>query len=218
MDSSFSQVFSDLGKNIIGYLPNLFGGLALVAIGWLLGWIVKRFIIQIAVLLRLERFLVSFKWGKDFAKADIRYSFYNYIGNIAFFIIFIIFFNDALNTWKLSIFSAVLERIIFYVPKILVSLLIFTLGWFISGWSSRAVQRSLIKEKVPRAVLITGFVKSVMLVFFSAMAMVELDIAREIVVIGFATIFISLGALTVVLAAVGGKDFIKKLQDALGDE
>lgn len=218
MNSSFSQVFSDLGKNVIGYLPNLFGGLALVAIGWILGWIVKRFIIQIAVLLRLERFLVSFKWGKDFAKADIRYSFYNYIGNIAFFILFIIFFNDALNTWKLSIFSAVLERIIFYVPKILVSLLIFTLGWFISGWSSRAVQRALIKEKVPRAVLITGFIKSVMLVFFSAMAMVELEIAREIVVIGFATIFISLGALTVVLTAVGGKDFVKKLQDSLGDE
>lgn len=218
MNSSFSQVFSDLGKNVIGYLPNLFGGLTLVAIGWLLGWIAKRFIIQIAVLLRLERFLVSFKWGKDFAKTDIRFSFYNYIGNIAFFIIFIIFFNDALNTWKLTIFSAVLERIIFYVPKILVSLLIFTLGWFISGWSSRGVQRSLIKEKVPRAVLIAGFVKSVMLVFFSAMAMVELDIAREIVVIGFATIFISLGALTIVLAAVGGKDFVKKLQDSFGDE
>lgn len=218
MDSSFSQVFSDMGKNIIGYLPSLFGGLALVIIGWVLGWLVKRFIIQIAVLLRLERFLVSFKWGKDFVKADIRYSFYNYIGNIAFFVIFIIFFNDALNVLKLSIFSAVLERIIFYVPKILISLLIFGLGWFISGWSSRAAQSALIKEKVPRAILISRFIKSVLLVFFSAMAMAELDIAREIVIIGFATVFISLGALAVVLTAVGGKDFVKKLQETLGDE
>ena len=50
------------------------------------------------------------------------------------------------------------------------------------------------------------------------MALVELDIAREIVIIGFATIFITLGLFTIVLTAVGGKEFVKKLYDSLGEE
>ena len=50
------------------------------------------------------------------------------------------------------------------------------------------------------------------------MALVELDIAREIVIIGFATIFITLGIFTIVIAFIGGKDFVKKLQDTLGEE
>ncbi len=218
MNQNLQELFTNLGKNFIDYMPNLLGGIILVAVGWFLGWLAKRFIIQIAVILRLERFLVSFRWGKDFDKADIRYGLYNYLGNIAFFIIFIIFFNDALSTWKLSIFSNVLEKAILYVPKIFISSIIFGIGWLISLWTSRAVQRALKRENIPRSTLISRFTKSVIILFFSAMALVELDIAREIVIIGFATIFITLGVFTIVIAFIGGKDFVKKLQETLGEE
>jgi hypothetical protein len=50
------------------------------------------------------------------------------------------------------------------------------------------------------------------LLFFSAMALVELEIAQQIVIIGFATIFITLGLVTVVIFFVGGKEFIRKLE------
>ncbi len=211
MDSSFSQIFTNFGKNIINYLPNLFGGIVLLLVGWILGWLAKRFILQIAVIFRLERYLVSLRWSKSFAKADIRYGLYNYLGNIIFFIIFIIFFNDALSAFKLTIFSQILERIIFYLPKIVVSALILSIGWYLSSWGERSVLRVLINENIPKASLLSQFAKSVFLIFFFAMALVELDIAREIVIIGFATIFISLGLFTVVMAAAGGKEFIKKL-------
>ncbi len=211
MDSSFSQIFTNFGKNIINYLPNLFGGIVLLLVGWILGWLAKRFIIQVAVIFRLERYLVSFRWSRSFAKADIRYGLYNYLGNIIFFIIFIIFFNDALSAFKLTIFSQILERIIFYLPKIVVSALILGIGWYLSSWGGRSVLRILINENIPKASLLSQFAKFVFLIFFFAMALVELDIAREIVIIGFATIFISLGLLMVVMAAAGGKEFIKKL-------
>lgn len=215
MDSSFSKIFTNLGNNIIAYLPFLFGGIVLLLVGWFLGWLAKRFIIQIAVIFRLERFLVSFRWGKGFAKADIRYGFYNYLGNIVFFIIFIIFFNDALRTFKLTIFSQILERVIFYLPKIVVSAIILGVGWLISSWGGRSVLRVLINENIPKASLLAQFAKTVFLLFFFAMALVELDIASQIVVIGFATVFISLGLFSVVMAAVGGRDFIKKLMDGV---
>ncbi len=218
MDGTLENLLSNLGSNFIGYLPSLLAGIILVLIGWLLGWIAKRVVIQFAVILKLERFLVSFRWGKDFAKADVRFGLYNYLGNIAFFIIFIIFFNDALSTWKLTIFSTVLEKAILYVPKMIISLIIFGFGWMISNVTARSVQKALTREDVPRATLISRFVKSIMLLFFSAVALVELEIAREIVIIGFATIFITMGAFTVVLVAVSGKEFIKILHSSLGDK
>jgi hypothetical protein len=57
-----------------------------------------------------------------------------------------------------------------------------------------------------------------LLLFFSAMALTELDIAREIVFIGFATIFITIGLLTVVVTAFGGKSFLKKIGDRYNDD
>ena len=60
-------------------------------IGWVVGWIVKRIVIQVCVIFRLGRLLRSFRWGAGFSKADVRYAFYNAIGNVAFLIVFLIF-------------------------------------------------------------------------------------------------------------------------------
>ena len=212
MGEKLQELFGEVGQNIINYLPNLLAGILLVAVGWLIGWFVKRVIIQLAVLLRLEKFLTGFRWGKAFDKADIRYGFYNYLGNIFFFIIFIIFFNDALNAWKLVIFSRVLEGAIFYLPRMVISLVIMLVGWMIASWTSTSIQKSLTREQIPRSALIAKFTKAVIMLFFSAMALVELEIAQQIVIIGFATIFITLGLVTVVIFFVGGKEFVRKLE------
>jgi hypothetical protein len=82
----------------------------------------------------------------------------------------------------------------------------------IASWTSTSIQKSLTREQIPRSALIAKFTKAVSLLFFSAMALVELEIAQQIVIIGFATIFITLGLVTVVIFFVGGKEFIRKLE------
>lgn len=208
----------DFGQSVLQYLPNLLGGLVLLAIGWFLGWFAKRVVMQLAVLLRLERFLTSFRWGEDFAKADVRYGFYSFLGNVAFLIVFLIFADNAVRAWRLTTLSDLLNRGVYYFPQIILALAIFGVGWLIAFWSSRAVQRALRRESIPRATLVSRFVRAVLLLLFSAMSLVELDIAREVVIIGFATIFITLGVLSVVITAIGGKEFIQKIQQSLEDE
>jgi hypothetical protein len=218
MHKALEDLFSGLIQRVIGYLPDLLAGVALVLIGWFLGWLFKRVIIQIAGLLKLERFLVRFRWGEDLSKADVRYGFYNLLGNIAFFVIFLIFLIDAFSVWKLTILSDLLERGVLFLPKIIVALMVFGFGWLISSWASRSLQKALRREEIPRATLIARFSKTMLMVFFSAMAIAELDIAREVVLIGFATIFVTLGFLTVVGFALGGKSFMKKIGESLEEK
>jgi hypothetical protein len=218
MDENLQVLFSNLTKKIIGYLPNLFAGIVLIVIGCLLAWFAKRIIIQIAVIFKLERFLVRFSWGEDFSKADVRYGFYNLIGNVGFFIIFIIFLDVALKAWKLETLSDLLEKGIFFFPKIVTAIVIFGIGWFIALWAKRSVMKALLRENVPYATLIARFAKAVTLLLFSAMALIEIDIAREIVIIGFSTIFITLGAITIVITAVAGKEFIRKLEESFDED
>jgi hypothetical protein len=218
MGESLQTQFWEMGKEILGYLPNLFAGILLVVIGWFLGWFLKRIIIRIAMLLRLERFLTRIRWGEDFSKGDVRYGFYNFVGNIAFFVIFIIFLDNAFRTWKLTVLSDLLEKAIYFLPRMILAIAIFGIGWLIASWAAKSVLKALRREDIPKASLITGLIKAVLIMLFSAMALVELNIAREIVIIGFATIFITLGLLTVVAAAVGGKTFIKKIVESLKEE
>lgn|GEM_PF-5189932 len=52
------------------------------------------------------------------------------------------------------------------------------------------------------------------IVVFSSMALLELDIARQIVIIGFATVIISVAVVCVVLVILGGKDLLKEVKES----
>jgi hypothetical protein len=215
MDSPLEKALYVVTEKLIAYLPNLFAGLVLIGIGWIFGWLVKRVVVQMILVLRIDRLLRRFRWGAGLAKADIRYAFAEFIGNGAFLITFLILLNASLEALQLTVLSDVLTQGVRFAPKLLIAALVFGLGWLGAGWIAGLIQRALTKEDVPRASLISRFAKAVIMLFFSAMALAELDIAREIVVIGFSVMIVTLGALTIVMTAIGGKTFVSKILEVL---
>jgi Mechanosensitive ion channel, conserved TM helix len=218
METRVQDQVTGLADNIIAYLPNLLAGIVLTIIGLIAGWLIKRVLVQISILLRIDRFLRRSRWEADFAKADVRYGLYNIIGNVGFTLIFLLFLDNALIAWKLTMLSDLLSKVILYLPQIMIAIAIFGLGWLIAFWVQRSILKSLYKENIPRASLISRFVKIILMIFFSAIAFVELDIAREIVIIGFSTIFITLGLMSVVITAIGGKQFIGKISESFEEK
>lgn len=218
MSKSANDLFYRLIENFIAFIPSLLAGLLLIAVGWFLGWFVKRVFIRLGSVLRLERIFIRYRWGEDFSKADVRYGFYAFFGNIAFIIIFLIFLANALNVWQLTVLSQMLEQGILFLPRFIIALLLFGAGWLLAAAAAHAVQKSLHREDIPKATLIARFSKSVLILFFSAMALTELDVAREIVIIGFATIFVTLGILTIVLSLLGGKELMSRVMETIEEE
>jgi Mechanosensitive ion channel, conserved TM helix len=210
MDNAIQGPFFDFGKEIIGYLPNLLGGFLLLIVGWFAGWLVKRIIVQLLVAFRLERLFTRVKWRQTLSKADIRYALFGFIGNIFFFVIFLIFLYTALDAMKLSVLSNLIQNGVLFIPKLIVALIIFGIGWIIAGRVANSVYIALAKENVPNYSLVSRFARFVILLFFSAMALTEIEIAVEIVIIGFTTIIVSLAVLAIVLTIVGGKSYMNK--------
>jgi len=210
--------FSGFAQSIIDYLPSLLAGLILVGVGLLLGWIVKRVVFQLCVILRLERLLRAFRWGEQFSKADVRHALFNTIGNVAYFLVLLVFLNAALATMQLTVLSNLIERSVIIIPRLVIAMTIVGIGWVIARSVSLTVKKALTKEDIPRATLIARFTKSVLLLFFSAMALVELNIAREIVIIGFTVIIITLGIMSILITALGGKNLVKKALATLEED
>ncbi len=218
METKIQNQFISLADNILAFLPNLIGGILLLALGWVVGWVIKKILVQLSIVIRVDRFIKGSRYETDFSKADVRYSLYNLIGNIGFLIIFLIFLDNALLAWKLNILSDLLSKGILFLPNIIVALVIFGAGWLLSSWVQISVLKTLHREEIPRASLISRFIKSILLVFFSAISLVELDVAREIIIIGFATIFITLGAIAIVITAIGSRNFLKKLETSIKED
>ncbi len=208
MNKNFQELLYDLGQKIIAYMPNLLGGLLLLLLGWIIAWIAKRIVIQLLIVLRFDRLFVRFRWKSSLTKADIRYALYNLIGNVVFFIVFLIFLNSALDAMKLTILSRLIEQGVLYIPRLIVALVIFGIGWVIGSRTSKAVSNSLIKEGFPGASLLAKLVKFIIVLFFSAMALVELNIAKEIVLIGFGAFLLTL-SVSMILVIAGSRESLR---------
>lgn len=98
--------------------------------------------------------------------------------------------------------------ILAFIHKAALALVIFGIGWFVAAAASKALDNALQQEKVPKSSLVARLAKAVIIVVFSSMALVELDIARQIVIIGFTTIIVSVAVVSVALIVLGGKDLI----------
>ncbi len=218
METKIQDQFFTLADSIVAYLPSLLAGFILLLIGWFAGWFVKRLLIQISLLLRVDRFLMRSRWADDFTRADVRHGVYNFIGNIGYALIFLLFLDNALIAWKLTILSDLLSKGILYMPKIIIAVAIFAIGWLLALWAERSVESALKRERIQRASFISKFVKMIILLFFSAIALVELEVAQIIVIIGFSTILVTISAISVILTAVGGKSFIKQVGEKFGNE
>lgn len=211
METKISDQFISLADSIVAYLPSLLAGIIILLIGWLAGWFIKRLLVQISLLIRIDRFLTRSRWADDFSKADVRHGVYNFIGNIGYTLVFLLFLDNALIAWKLTMLSDLLGKGINYLPKIIIAVVIFGFGWLLAFWAERSVELALYREEIPRASLISKFVKMIILLFFAAIALVELELAQIIVIIGFATILITISVISIILTAIGGKGFVERI-------
>jgi len=208
MEKDIESPFLDFGKQIINYLPSLLGGLILLLIGWIVGWIAKRITIQLLSVLRFEKLFVRLQWRRALSKADIRYAVFNFIGNIVFFIVFLIFLNSALNAMKLTVLSTLIQQGVIFIPKFIVASFILAIGWIVAGRVSNSIYNALLKEGIQHYSIISRFVKFVVVFFFTSMALVEIDIASQIVIIGFTTIMITMGIISIALIFFSSKSSI----------
>jgi hypothetical protein len=210
MNRSLNDLLYGMGTRIVDYIPNLLAGVVLVGVGWLLGWLAKRVTVQMLVFFRFDRLLRRFRWGSGLGKADLRYAVFETLGNAVFAVVFLILLNAAFQAWKLGVLSNLIQAGVLYVPRLIFALIVFGLGWIVSEWVGTSTRRTLAKESIPRSALVGRFVKGVLLLTFSAMALAELGFARIIVVIGYGVSVVTLSVLSVVAAHYLGKSLTEK--------
>jgi hypothetical protein len=205
MNEQLHTLFMNIMNTFFAFIPSFLVGIILIIIGWILAWFIKRMIIQMLILLKFDRALVRFPWGRAFSKADVRYGFYSFIGNIFFIIIFLLFLHYALLSWRLEFISELLREGILFFPKLITAGTILGIGWMIALWASRSLYKFLYQEQIPQAVLISYYAKTALIILFSAIAFAEIDIAREIIIIGFTVTFITLGIIAIILVIMHGR-------------
>ena len=209
MDGRPLESVRDVMANLVGYLPTLLAGLIVLVLGAVVAWIVSKLVVRLLIFLRVDRVVVRLGWGRALAKGDVRHSLFGLVGTVCGVLLFLVFLDNAVVIWKLTVFSQLLEKLVLLIPQLITAALVLVIGWGVASAASRAVQRILVQEEFERARLAGRIVHAAILVAVCAIALVELDLAVAIVTGAFLVAFGALALCLVLALGLGSKRAIE---------
>jgi len=202
---------AELTSRFTSYLPTLTAGLVLVGAGLVAGWLAKRATVAALKWVRLDRLGGPASWRSALAKADVREALYGTVGTIVWVLVLLVFIENALQIWGLTVLAAVVDRVIGYLPNLAVAGVIVGIGLLIGGSVSERVEDAFAEAGVSNGRLLGGMAKAAVLAIVAALAVWELNFARQIVMGAFLIGFGSIGVAFALGVGIGSSAAVREI-------
>lgn len=210
-----AQPLTELGRQVSAFLPAFAAGLLVLAVGVALGWVVKRALVRLLQWLRLDRFAGRPGWRSALGKGDVRAALYEGLGNLVFALTALVFAEDAARRWGLAALAHLLSALLAYLPNLVVVAVIVAVGFVVANGLGAWVGAALEEEEFAHARLAAKALKGALLAVVGALALWQLQFAREIVLAGFIIAFGAFGIAFAVAVGVGSAKAIERGWDRL---
>jgi len=193
MPEPMTDPLAGLIRRFTDYLPTLAAGALVLGLGLVLGWVAKRAVVRILIWFRLDRLAGRVGWRSAFGKGDVRAALYDLVGTVAFVLVVLVFLDNALTIWGLAVLSRLIDSLVFALPRLGLAALIVAVGITVANAAAERTESALEEEELAYARLLSKALKAVLLAVVAALALWELDFARQIVLSGFVIAFGAMG-------------------------
>jgi len=209
MFASTNDVLTRFWINFINYLPVFFGGLVILVVGFLVAALFKKILFTLLAFFRVDAILN--KTGLVTQK-EVRI-WQEVLTELVKWTIIILFLIPTLETWGLSRATAVLNQFLFYLPNVIVAVIIGFVGIIVSNLVSDLVKHSIKSSGATSAITLSAFAKSTIIFFTVLIMMNQLGVAQDLIRIFFTGIVAAIAIAGGLAFGLGGKDAAKKILD-----
>jgi hypothetical protein len=192
-------------------LPALFAATVLLLVGWVVARFLRRGVVRLLKLLRID--LLAEKTGIEnfLLQGGVRYTAVTLLADLVYWMMMFTVILAALNSLGLQNASALFNKIILYMPNVIVALLVLMFGAFVARIIRVVTFTYLSNVGISGADVIGHIAQWAILLFVVSIALEQLSIGGQILVSAFQ---IGFGAFCLALAiafGLGGKDWAAHL-------
>lgn len=211
---SVSSVVLNSLSAFIGFLPALIGGLIVLLLGLLIAAIVYRVIMGLLKSVQLEKFLARYGVvkleGREIEWAEI-------LAELSRWVIIIMFLIPAMQAWRLNAVTTVLNRVILYIPNVIVAVVLAMVGLVFAKLGYRisyGASRSLGKDTAHTVGLVAQWS---IVVFVAFLVLHQLGVAQELLRILFAGVVAMVAIAGGLAFGLGGQSTARSILETLLD-
>lgn len=202
-------------RNVLDFLPNLLASILILGLGILIAIALKKIFTRLFRAIKLDRLAekvgitdIFQKWG---IKESISSLFLRVIGWLIIFTFLII----SLRILNIPTIHRFLEKLFLYLPNVFIAILILFVGYSLSNFLGRTALIASVNSGLRISGAIGKFVKFTVFFLAITMALEQLGIGKETVLVAFAITFGGIVLAFAIAFGVGGrvaaKEYINKI-------
>jgi small-conductance mechanosensitive channel len=208
---SFSNALSRFWTEIAGYLPNLIATVIVVVIGLYLSKFVTKWLAKLIEKIGFNTLCAKLGIDKGLQNLGFKATPSQLIGMIVHIFFVLIILVAASDTLGLDKFSAILDELVLYLPKVFGAVVITILGLFIAKAVKNQVSTSLENLGVEHGSSV-GRVLQVMILFITFSLVVgQLNLETELINTIFTVLIASLGVALALALGLGTKSIANSI-------
>lgn len=204
--SAFTERLSEIGTAFLEFLPNLTGAVLLLLLGWVVARILRTLGVRLAHLFNGMLQRVS----PARTEAMARPALVETLGSIIFWIVILLFVTAATHVLGLDAFAAWLNRVVAYIPMLLVGGLIILAGFLVSF-----LVRDLVSATAPggaqQARLLGQLAQAAILVTAIVIGADQIGINVTFLIVLAGIVFATLLGGLCLAVSLGARDFVRNL-------
>jgi len=204
------EPFNSFFKSILQFLPNLLAFLLILIIGIILGRVLNALFLRIFRAVGLDRFSEKSGVMDLIRKGGIKDSVSVLLAKLMRWVTVIIFAIIALRALELPTIEGLFEKFLLYLPNVFVAAIILLFGYLLGNFFGRAALIASVNAGIRIAGVIGRFIKFTVFLLAATMALEQLGIGKETIVIAFAIIFGGVVLALAIALGLGGKDTAKE--------
>lgn len=204
-----TQPVEEFVDKVIHFLPNLFSSIFLLIIGVAVAWIMKTILSRVFRFFKLDEVAERSGINKVIAKGGIRGSFSVLLARFVAWVIVLAFIIIALNSLDVLAVERLFEKFFLYLPNVFVAILIVIFGVILGNFFGRAALIASVNAGLRVSGLVGRGVKLAIFLFSLSIALEQLGIGKDTVIISFSIIFGGIVFALSIAFGLGGKDIAR---------
>ena len=193
------------------FLPVIIGFLLILVVGWIIAVIVKKVLVKFFGMVRIDSVSGQVGISGILEKAGIKYTFAELLAGFFYWIIVFVAFTTALHVLGLTVVGTILDRMILFIPNIVIAIFVLIVGIFLSTFLSGTVIAACVNAGITQAKIFGKIVSVIIIVLSIGIALEQLNIATTLINAVIIIVFASVGLAFAIAFGLGSKDIAQKL-------
>lgn len=185
-------------QKFIGFIPSLIAAIIVLVVGWIISAAIGQIIERIVAGFKIDAGLEKLGIGNRLRDSGWRITIAKFIGGLAKWFLILVFLLSATNILGLDQVSDLINRIILYIPNVIVAIIILAVSILVGNFFATIVAGSTVGLGDKPARILSALAKWAVIIFGLLAALLQLGIAPSLVntiLIGIVAMFVIAGGL-----------------------